>query len=294
MAVLVAVGTAVIVIGHRRLSSQPCPEALKDARHRRRILHRPGDNAGSFEPDPGREANYDVIGSEDLHDLAAAYALDALDDIERQSFEEHLADCAVCAEEIHSLRSAAGALAYAVEGPAPPAALRDRLLERARAERPPEVATIRRRRYALPVAAAVAAVAACAAIAFGVWASTLQSDLDSATATQAEISRVLSDQDSRSLALAGRGGQLVVSPTGKAVLVASGLPRAPAGKTYEAWVVGEAPEPLPAGIFPGGQQAVLLLERRVPEGTKVAVSLEPAGGVQKVSGPILFGTQETV
>jgi anti-sigma-K factor RskA len=235
-----------------------------------------------------------VIRSGDLHDLAAAYALDALDDTERQSFEEHLADCTACAEEIRSLRSAASALAYAVEGPAPPAALRDRLLERARAERPPEVASLRRRRFALPVAAAVAAVAACAAIAFGVWASTLKSDLDSARSAQEQIASVLSDRDSRSVSLAGREGQLVVAPTGQAVLVASGLPRAPQGKTYEAWVVGEGPEPLPAGIFPGGQQAVLLLDRRVPEGTKVAVSLEPAGGVQKVSGPILFGTRESV
>jgi anti-sigma-K factor RskA len=52
--------------------------------------------------------------------------------------------------------------------------------------------------------------------------------------------------------------------------------------------------PLPAGIFNGGKDAVLLLNRQVPKGTKVAVSLEPAGGSQKLSGPVLFATQATV
>jgi anti-sigma-K factor RskA len=257
---------------------------------------RADSNRGRFEPDQGREANYDVIGSEDLHEFAAAYALDALDDNERQLFEEHLEDCALCAEEISSLRAAASALAYAVEGPAPPAELRERLLERARAERPPEVVSLRRRRrFALPIAAAVAAVAACAAIAFGVWASTLQSDLDSAHSTQKQISAVVSNPNAKRLALAGQQGLLVVAPSGDAVLVLEGIRPAPKGKTYEAWVVGEGPDPLPAGIFSGGREdAVLLIGRRVPRGTKVAVSLEPAGGVEKLSGPVLFGTQETV
>jgi hypothetical protein len=40
------------------------------------------------------------------HDLAAAYVLDALDADERIAFEEHLADCAICQEEVESLRKA--------------------------------------------------------------------------------------------------------------------------------------------------------------------------------------------
>jgi anti-sigma-K factor RskA len=236
-----------------------------------------------------------VIARDDLHSLAAAYVLDALDDNERREFEQHLEDCPACAEELDSLRDAASALAFAVEGPAPPPSLRESILERARAERPPEVASIRsRRRYALPVVTAVAAVAACAAIALGVWASTLNSDLDSEQRTIDQIGSVLSDGGARTIALTPQRGQLVVAPSGNAVLVASGIQPAPSGKTYEAWVVPAKGAPVPAGIFRGGNDAVLLLNRDVPRGTKVAVSLEPAGGSQKLSGPVLFATQETV
>jgi anti-sigma-K factor RskA len=232
-----------------------------------------------------------VIGNEDLHDLAAAYALDALDDTERKQFEDHLEDCPACSEEVDSLRSTASALAYAAEGPAPPAALRDRVLHQARAERPPEVVSIRRRRIALPVVAAVAAVAACAAIAFGVWASVLQTDLDSRSA---QIGAVLANPDARHLAFDAQPGGLVVAPSGRAVLLASGIDSAPDGKTYEAWVIPEGGAPQPAGLFGGGKDAVLLLTRKVPQGTKVAVTVEPAGGVDQPTGPIVFGTRETV
>jgi hypothetical protein len=40
------------------------------------------------------------------HDLAAAYVLDALGADERVAFEEHLADCTICQEEVKALRKA--------------------------------------------------------------------------------------------------------------------------------------------------------------------------------------------
>jgi cell wall-associated NlpC family hydrolase len=73
---------------------------------------------------------------ESVHDLSAAYALDALDAEERAAFEAHLGGCARCQEELASFWQTAGSLAYAAAGPAPSAELRGRLLERARAERP--------------------------------------------------------------------------------------------------------------------------------------------------------------
>ena len=47
----------------------------------------------------------------DIHALSGAYAVDALDDIERAKFERHLADCAACSSEVDSLREAAALLA---------------------------------------------------------------------------------------------------------------------------------------------------------------------------------------
>ena len=71
----------------------------------------------------------------DVHDLTAAYALDALDAEEAREYESHLATCKECQEELARLGSAAGALAFAVESPAPPPDLRQRILDAAVGER---------------------------------------------------------------------------------------------------------------------------------------------------------------
>ena len=63
----------------------------------------------------------------EIHALSGAYAIDALDDLERAQFERHLAECRECRAEVDSLREASGLLAET--SPAtPPAALRDRVL----------------------------------------------------------------------------------------------------------------------------------------------------------------------
>ena len=67
---------------------------------------------------------------------AAPYALGALDDGDRASFENHLATCDVCAAEVRELKDVAGLLAMAAPRVAPPPTLRDRILSDARAVRP--------------------------------------------------------------------------------------------------------------------------------------------------------------
>jgi anti-sigma factor RsiW len=71
----------------------------------------------------------------DIHALSGAYAIDALDDIERAQFERHLAQCAECRAEVESLREASAMLAEttALE---PPADLRSRLLAEIKTVRP--------------------------------------------------------------------------------------------------------------------------------------------------------------
>ena len=71
-----------------------------------------------------------------LHDLTAAYALDALDPEDVRSYEAHLARCERCRDELASLAEAVDALAYATDAPVPPPELRARILQRARDERP--------------------------------------------------------------------------------------------------------------------------------------------------------------
>ena len=65
--------------------------------------------------------------SPDLHHLSGAYAVDALDDAERTSFEQHLAVCADCRAEVSELSATAHSLGSLTEV-APPPALRAAVL----------------------------------------------------------------------------------------------------------------------------------------------------------------------
>ncbi|RAG87333.1 anti-sigma factor [Streptacidiphilus pinicola] len=56
----------------------------------------------------------------DLHTLAGAYALGALDDAERDAFERHLADCESCAVEVAEFRATGARLALAASLTPPP------------------------------------------------------------------------------------------------------------------------------------------------------------------------------
>jgi len=214
----------------------------------------------------------------DLHDLVAAYALNALDDDDRGAFEEHLTTCERCATQLAELRDAAAALAYVPETVAPPAALRSRILETARAERPNVVPIHRaaRRTWGL---GAVAAVAVAAAVALAIWNVSLRDSLDD----QRNANRTFT-----TVTLKGAQGNLAVAASGGAVLFTCGIGRAPAGKTYEAWVItgGRAAR---AGQFQGGQGCVAVpLARPVPSGSAVAVTVEPAGGSdQPTTAPII-------
>jgi anti-sigma factor RsiW len=215
--------------------------------------------------------------ADDLHTLSAPYALDALLPDERDRFEEHLRTCDRCREELAGWQDAASSLAFAVEGPAPPPVLRSAILEAARAERP-NVVPLRPRSTFASVAAALAVAASAAAVGFGVWAASLH---DSLSHSRAAVG-VLGDPASRHLPVGGSKGELVVAPSGRAVLAVR-LPQLPQGKTYEAWIAD--PGVRRAGQFDGG---TFTLPRRVEHGAQVMVTVERSGGVDApTSKPLL-------
>lgn len=215
----------------------------------------------------------------DDHDLTAAYALDALDPAERDRYEAHLAGCERCREELQGFWRVGGALAHAAGGPAPPPALRERILDAARAERPNVVPL--RPRWAKRALPAVAAVAAVAALGLGLWGASVSGELDQA---QQELA-ILGDPNARTFASPDGEANLIVTPTGEAALVVRTLAPAPAGKDYEIWVFVDG-EPRPAGIF--DQPGVAVLSHTVEPGQVVAVTLERDGGVDAPTGDPLF------
>jgi anti-sigma-K factor RskA len=228
----------------------------------------------------------------DVHELTAAYALDALDPDERDAYEAHLARCERCREELAGLGATAAALGFGVESPAPPPALRDRILAAAGAERENVVPLRASRPWPLRVAAAAAAVAACAAVGLGIWAATLEHSLDSersARAAEAHAMAIYADPASTRTAVRGASGTLAVDSTGRGVLVVRRMPSAPTDKTYEAWVIVPGRKPVAAGLFRGGgSMTVVPLAQNVPKGSVVAATVERAGGVDAPStSPIL-------
>jgi anti-sigma-K factor RskA len=198
----------------------------------------------------------------DAHDLTAAYALDALDPDEAEAYERHLGQCEECREQLAELNETAAALAFGAVAPAPPARLRESILEAAAAERTNVVPLLRRRWVSRGLAVAAAA-AACIAVGLGVSLSQSSHPPQSWT--------------------------VAVGQNGTATISVSGLASAPHGKIYEAWVIPAGHAARPAGLFSGSTSG-LHLGGTVPPHAVVAVTLEPAGGSKKPTTTPIFST----
>jgi anti-sigma-K factor RskA len=203
-----------------------------------------------------------------VHEEAAAFALDALDQQEAEAFERHLADCPDCEGELDELRFAAAALAFAVEPPVPSRSLRLRVLDTGA-----QVIALPRRRRPRLLRATMVAAAACAVVVAAV--------------------RPWETGDSqvgfRRYAAKGANATLLVSRSGEAVLAAHRLPPLASGTVYELWVIADG-RARPAGLFRG---SLATLTRPVPQGATVAVSVEPAGGSSRPTGPLLLRAETT-
>ncbi len=125
----------------------------------------------------------------------------------------------------------------------------------------------------------------------------VRADLERVQAENQEFARVMDVVGAPRLKVIALGGQ-PTSPTSqghvlwspdskKAVFYASGLPKPPAGKDYQLWVI-EAGAPKSEGVFPvdeRGQATHVLPDVPDPAGVGAfAVTLEPAGGLAQPSG----------
>lgn len=240
----------------------------------------------------------------DLHALAGVYALDALEDAERERFERHLVRCRTCEAEVRGFTATATALAMATTVTAPET-LRPRVLAGMARTRqlPPVVEPVEttrrrrtvvstrstgsptgtttgwRRRLALPVAAAALA----AVVALVVVNLSTSHELDSVHRHQAAVAAVLSAPDARlaSARTTAGGTATVVSSAarGELVFTSAGLRSLPSSRTYELWLLGPG-APRSAGLLPPArdEHTAPVLASGLAHGDKVAVTVEPAGG----------------
>jgi anti-sigma-K factor RskA len=235
----------------------------------------------------------------DIHHLAAAYALDALDARERAAFEAHYPSCEVCRADVLDFRSTLAVVAEAEAVP-PPIDLRRRVLDeiaRTRQLSPHLPSTVtdlaerrrRRRRTAATVMAAAAAVGLFTAGALVVGGG-------DSPAYATELANVLEHSDARFETLGGEGdGQVRVAWSGdaeRAVLLADDLPEAPDGMAYELWLIDES-GPLAMNVLDradGGEiRGAIAMDGDVDrEPTAWGITLEPEAGSATPTGDVLF------
>ncbi|RMB86602.1 anti-sigma factor domain-containing protein [Streptomyces shenzhenensis] len=257
-----------------------------------------------------------LLRREDLHSLAAPYALDSLDAGERRRFEKHLDRCEHCAGEVRALSEDAVRLAWSTAAPAP-AALRERVLAAVRAtpqepvpgrqapgrERTPQLPphvwgtqpppartrTPRVRPLLVPLTTATAAAALVVAGLFAVQAGRTQDRLDAERARANEIAQVLAAPDARATSskdARGRGIAVIASATeGRAVVTLSGYDSPPGGRVHQLWLMRPDVQPRSLGLLAG--DTPLIATGLDASAMSLAVTVEPGGGsAQPTSQPI--------
>jgi anti-sigma-K factor RskA len=241
-----------------------------------------------------------------VHELAGAYALDALDDAELERFERHLRRCPACTEDVRRMASTATALAMAVAAEPPPG-LRQRVLTAAATTQqlPPLPPVAAKHRHERPVtrsawfprlAIGVAAVGVAAAVALAVVTVSTQRRLDTVQTQNQDIAGVLSAPDaqitSAAVPVGGRATVVLSYAQQKMIFTSSGLPKLSTAKVYELWFLSTGAA-RPAGLLPqptDGNTAPVLASG-LSTADKVGVTVEPAGGTSSpTTTPILVMT----
>jgi anti-sigma-K factor RskA len=227
----------------------------------------------------------------DIHALSGAYAVDALDDLERSQFEQHLAACAECHAEVASLRETSALLAEA-DAETPPASLREGVLSGISQVRPlpplqPDrtgLATARPVRRILPqllAAAAAVVLLAAGAVLWHPWQHGHTTAAD----------RILHAPDAVRVTekIPGSSGKLILvrsASLGRAVMIGDHVPEAPAGKTYQLWLQQPGQPMVSAGLMSDPARPTVLTGD-AGTASAAAVSVEPAGGSDQPSADVV-------
>lgn len=259
--------------------------------------------------------------ADDLHTLSGAYALNALPEDERATFETHLAVCEACAREVAEFRATTTRLAGAV-AEEPPPGLRARLLaevDETPQERPAparargreaqagartgrdakpsdvvvDMATRRRagwlRRAAVPVAAGLLLVV----VALGVVVQRMDDRIASLEAASGQMTEIMAAEDARTVEVAGPDGavaRIVVAPSmGGGLFVASGLPELEGDRVYALWLIADG-DPTPAGVFEVADRAKVsrVLTGDVSDADHLGLTVEPRGPMLEPTGRMVL------
>jgi anti-sigma-K factor RskA len=196
-------------------------------------------------------------------DDIGAYLLGALNELERQAFQRHLAECGECQDEVERLRPAAEALPGSVEQLKPPPGLKKRLM--AEVEGESNVVALPERRRPVRWLAVAAVLLIGLVVGFGV-AQLGGDDTRTVSVTVAK-------------AMPGAGGKLEVA-NDRATLQLHDMPELAGTRVYQVWLQ-QGDRMVPTRTFEVGADGrgdVALPS--VSDADGVYVTREPRGGAQ--------------
>ena len=253
---------------------------------------------------------------EHRQDLAAEYALDALDPESARAFEAILASDAELKALSDQLRETAATLAQAAPQQLPPPELRERVLARIRGEAQgdtPETPVAPPASAPAPATVAPqtggwnllprALAAGFAITTASLWLERNQWRQDSQNLRQ-EALRLRNANVLDQMRIATLSAQVEAYSKASAVIVwdakkqhgivqLSNIPRPEPGKDYQLWVIDpKYPNPVNGGLVPVDDNGLARVDFKpdqpIKTAAKFAISVEPAGGVPKATGPIVF------
>jgi len=266
---------------------------------------------------------------EEYKEMLPARALLLLDSSDSAALNEHLMICLACRDELRALEETSALIAYTAAPMEPSSQLRERILNEIRSNSQ-SAASFKRGRgdsesqvlpFATPrknvwssigslgaIAAAILFVALLASVIF-LWrenravkshSSRLEEEIkatEDQLARAREVVAFLTSPGSRMTELAatsaapGAHALLAHDQAGRAMLIASGLPAAPAGKGYQLWfIVGT--KPMPGKVFTTDSSGGGMLHDQLPgpalEKPVFAVTMESIDGAEEPTSPILL------
>ena len=256
------------------------------------------------------------MSEERFLELVPLAALGALDAEDRAALESQLGSTPALQRELEVYQELVGRLGLAT-APVPPSAfLRERLLratapgrEASRSWLMPTLAAallaalfgagvLWSQRQAARREAAFERAAAQEAREIAQKAQAEAASLREALAVEVAFRELVIRPESRVVSLAGLAPALAAhghvvwhAERREAVLLASGLAPAPAGKAYELWIIAKG-APVPAGVFQADAQGRVVFH--LPAGLELAgvrtfaVTVEPEAGTQAPTGPMVL------
>jgi anti-sigma-K factor RskA len=235
----------------------------------------------------------------DVHTLTGAYVLDALSEMERRAFEDHMSGCPACSQEVAELRETTARLGMAT-ALSPPPQLWNRVRTAATQVRqlPPlstDNVVIRPKRWTTRVAVLAAAASVLAAVGIGIGWYTSNNQLEDRLATTQnqldKLQAVLNapDAEVNTTTVGGGDATAIVSrrENGMVVLVHR-LPALPQGRVYQAWFLKPSGQATSAGLLATSNGSMTADDLAPAEGAnRIGFTLEPAGGSSAPTLPVL-------